>query len=69
MKHSRTSSLNLPIDIQFELLPPEMGLPPQVEITSVTVKTSRRGRKIQLLPLLDEAEIMQLEDEIMEDAQ
>lgn len=67
MTNSKSSWLSLPVDIKYEVLPAEHGLPAQVDVLAVTVKTSRRGRKIQLLHLLDEAEVMQLEDEIMED--
>ena len=60
-------TLNLPIEVKFERLPEEDGVPEQIDITSVLVGVcgkNKKTRKVELLFTLDESEIMQLEDEI-----
>lgn len=66
----KSSSLPLPISVEYAVLPAEHGLPEQIEITSVTLDvmgTSGKTRRIELLHSLDESTILQLEDEIEEE--
>jgi hypothetical protein len=60
--------LTLPINVEYENLEEDIqnGLPKQVDLVSVTFtlagKTGRK-RKIDILQLLDESEVLALEDE------
>jgi hypothetical protein len=69
MKGTLTTSLTYPIEVSYELLPAEHGLPEQIDVTDVTItvvgKTGRK-RKVSLLNSLGESEIFLLEDEIQE---
>tara|TARA_R100000988_G_C3947604_1_gene139425 strand:- start:386 stop:568 length:183 start_codon:yes stop_codon:yes gene_type:complete len=59
----------LPIEVKYEVLPAEHGLPLQIDILSIKVEVmsnKKRKRKVELLHTLNESEIMQLEDEISE---
>ena len=65
------TNLQLSVDIAFEVLPAENGLPSQIEITAVyldaTSKKSKSGKgRIDILRSLSESEIINLEDEIAE---
>ena len=70
MKNTLKTSLTLtlPISVEYENLEadPENGLPEQVDLLAVTFtlagKTGRK-RKIDILQLLDESEVLALEDE------
>tara|TARA_R110001583_G_scaffold19829_8_gene77043 strand:+ start:779 stop:1021 length:243 start_codon:yes stop_codon:yes gene_type:complete len=73
MKNILKTSLTLtfPVDVEYETLAeePQHGLPEQTDLLSVTFvlkgKTGRK-RKIDVLQLLDESEVINLEDEINE---
>ena len=61
-----TTYIQLEVDIDYEIEPPEFGLPEQVEIHSVTVAGAHGpGRKQNLLRYLNESERINLEDEIL----
>jgi hypothetical protein len=65
------STIQLSIDIDFEVLPAEDGLPSQIEIKAVyldaTSKKSKSGKgRIDILRALNESEVLLLEDEIAE---
>jgi hypothetical protein len=69
MKNIQGSFWTLPIEVQYEVLPAEHGLPEQIDILSIKVEVmsnKKRKRKVELLHTLNESEIMQLEDEISE---
>jgi len=57
----------LPIEVEYEKLKEEYGLPEQIDLTAVNLtlagKTGRK-RKVDILQLLNETEVMDLEDEI-----
>jgi hypothetical protein len=59
--------LTLPIEVEYEKLKEEYGLPEQIDLTTVNLtlagKTGRK-RKVDILQLLTETEVMDLEDEI-----
>ena len=58
--------LTLDVDVEYDMLPAEIGLPEQVDITAVNLTVVGKGgrrRKINLVDSLDESEIMRLEDE------
>jgi len=61
-------TLTLPISVEYETFEEDLenGLPEQVDLVSVTFtlagKTGRK-RKIDILQLLDESEVIALEDE------
>lgn len=61
-------TLTLPISVEYETFEEDLenGLPEQVDLMSVTFtlagKTGRK-RKIDILQLLDESEVIALEDE------
>jgi len=38
MKNTLTSSLSLPVEVVYEILPAEFGLPEQVDIVAVNIK-------------------------------
>lgn len=68
-KHS--TFLELPVEVIYEILPGmtrdgEPWLPEQVDIKKVILKRKKRGRKIDLLPLLEESTVLNIEDEISE---
>jgi len=69
MKGTLTTSLTCPIEVSYEVLPAEHGLPEQIDVTDVTMivvgKTGRK-RKVSLLNSLSESEIFLIEDEIQE---
>ena len=69
MSGTLITSLTFPIEVSYEVLPAEQGLPEQIDITDVTIevvgKTGRK-RKVSLLNALTESEIFLLEDEIQE---
>ncbi len=60
-------TLTLPIEVEYEKLKEEYGLPEQIDLTTVNItlagKTGRK-RKVDILQLLTETEVMDLEDEI-----
>ena len=63
-----TTYIQLEVDIDYEIDPPEFGLPEQVDIQSVTVTgVHGSGRKQNLLRYLNESERINLEDEILGD--
>jgi hypothetical protein len=66
MKNTVSSSLTLPVEVVYEILPAEFGLPEQVDIVAVNITVrgpSGRKRKVDVLAMLDEAEVFRLEDE------
>lgn len=66
MKNTLVSSLNLPVEVIYEILPAEFGLPEQVDIVAVNIKVrgpTGRKRTVDVLSMLDEAEVFRLEDE------
>lgn len=69
MKNIQKTSLTLtlPIEVEYEKLKEEYGLPEQIDLTTVNLtlagKTGRK-RKVDILQLLTETEVMDLEDEI-----
>ena len=61
-----TTSIQLEIEVSYEIEPPEFGLPEQVEILSVTPSGAHGpGRKQNLLRYINESEIISIEDEIL----
>ena len=70
-KSTLSTSLDLPIEITYTLLPAEHGLPVQADITSVTIDvkgSSGKRRQIELLPSLTESEVLLLEDMVFDSA-
>jgi hypothetical protein len=68
-KTKLSTSLTLPIELTYTLLPAEHGLPMQVDILSAYIEVKGKQdkpRKIQLLSTLDESEILQLEDMVFD---
>ena len=66
MKNTLVSSLNLPVEVIYEILPAEFGLPEQVDIVAVNIAVrgpTGRKRKVDVLSMLDEAEVFRFEDE------
>ncbi len=66
MKSTLNSSLNLPVEVIYEILPAEFGLPEQVDIVAVNIKVrgpTGRKRTVDVLSMLDEAEVFRFEDE------
>ena len=58
--------IQLEVDIDYEIDPPEFGLPEQVDIQSVTVTGAHgSGRKQNLLKYINESDRISLEDEIL----
>jgi len=58
--------LTLDVEVQYDMLPAEFGLPEQVDITAVNLMVVGKGgrrRKVNLVDSLEESEIMRLEDE------
>jgi len=60
-------TLTLPIEVEYEKLKEEYGLPEQIDLTTVNLtlagKTGRK-RKVDILQLLTETEVMDLEDQV-----
>ncbi len=68
-KSTLSTSLDLPIEITYTVLPAEHGLPEQADITSVTIDvkgSSGKRRQIELLSSLTESEILLLEDMVLD---
>ena len=68
-KSTLSTSLDLPIEITYTLLPAEHGLPEQADITSVTIDvkgSSGKRRQIELLSSLTESEVLLLEDMVLD---
>lgn len=67
MKPILSTSINLPIDVEYQILPAEHGLPQQADLLSVKllVKNKSSTRMIELLHTLDESEVVMLEDEVL----
>ena len=66
MTKTYQTSLTLDVEVEYETLPAELGLPEQVDITAVNLMVVGKGgrrRKVNLLDSLDESEIMRLEDD------
>ncbi len=72
--HKRELPLQLLFDttVEYEILPAEDGLPEQLEITAIHIHTlhplRKTRRKLNVLHALSEGEIINLEDQLMEDA-
>ena len=65
-----TTYIQLEVDIDYEIDPPEFGLPEQVDIQSVTVAGAHGpGRKQNLLRYINESDRISLEDEILGESQ
>jgi hypothetical protein len=61
-----TTYIQLEVDIDYEIDPPEFGLPEQVDMRRVTVTTAHgSGRKQNLLRYINESDRISLEDEIL----
>lgn len=68
-KSTLSTSLDLPIEITYTVLPAEHGIPEQADITSVTIDvkgSSGKRRQIELLSTLTESEILLLEDMVID---
>ncbi len=66
MTKAYLTSLTLDVEVQYETLPAEHGLPEQIDITAVNLMVVGKGgrrRKVNLVDSLDESEIMRLEDD------
>lgn len=60
------TSLTLDVEVEYEMLPAEHGLPEQVDLTAITLMVVGKGgrrRKVNLVDTLEESEIMRIEDE------
>lgn len=60
-------TLTLPIEVEYEKLKEEYGLPEQIDLTTVNLKLAGktgRKRKVDILQLLTETEVMDLEDQV-----
>jgi hypothetical protein len=70
-KTKLNTSLTFQISVSYTILPAdEQGFPAQIDVTEVYIEVAGRRdkmRKVHLLDTLSEAELMQIEDEIMED--
>jgi hypothetical protein len=70
MKNTLTTSLTLTFDVEVKYqtleAEPEHGLPEQIDLTSVsfTMQGKSRKRKVDILQILSEQEVLSLEDEI-----
>jgi hypothetical protein len=62
------TQLLLDVEVGYDVLPAQEGLPTQVDITYVNVLTQSKGkiRKVNVLNALDESALVNLEDEILE---
>lgn len=59
----------LPIEVTYDRLPAELGLPEQIDITSIVLEVVGVGgkkRRVELLHTFDESQIIELEDKINE---
>ena len=68
-KNTLSTSLDLPIEVTYTVLPAEHGIPEQADITSVTIDvkgSSGKRRQIELLSTLTESEILLLEDMVLD---
>lgn len=68
-KNTLSTSLDLPIEVTYTVLPAEHGIPEQADITSVTIDVmgaSGKRRQIELLSSLTESEILLLEDMVLD---
>ncbi len=68
-KSTLSTSLDLPIEITYTVLPAEHGIPEQADITSVTIDvkgSSGKRRQIELLSSLTESEVLLLEDMVLD---
>jgi len=66
MTKTLPTCLTLDVDVEYETLPAEHGLPEQVDIIAVNLTVTGKGgrkRKVDLLDSLSESEIMRIEDE------
>jgi len=62
--------LTLDVEVKYQTLgaEPEHGLPEQIDLTAVsfTMQGKSRKRKVDILQILSEQEVLSLEDEIEE---
>ena len=72
MKNILKTSLTLTLDVEVKYktlgAEPEHGLPEQIDLTAVsfTMQGKSRKRKVDILQILTEQEVLSLEDEIEE---
>ena len=72
MKNMLKTSLTLTLDVEVKYqtlgAEPEHGLPEQIDLTAVsfTMQGKSRKRKVDILQILSEQEVLSLEDEIEE---
>ena len=72
MKNILKTSLTLTLDVEVKYqtlgAEPEHGLPEQIDLTAVsfTMQGKSRKRKVDILQILSEQEVLSLEDEIEE---
>ena len=63
-------TLTLDVEVKYQTLgaEPQHGLPEQIDLTSVsfTMQGKSRKRKVDILQILSEQEVLSLEDEIEE---
>jgi hypothetical protein len=63
-------TLTLDVEVKYQTLgaEPEHGLPEQIDLTAVsfTMQGKSRKRKVDILQILSEQEVLSLEDEIEE---
>jgi hypothetical protein len=61
--------MEVEVAVHYDMLPPEEGLPQQVDITEAIVETinhvTGKTRKVNILNAFSQAEIINLEDEIL----
>ena len=60
-------TLTLPVEVEYEKLKEEHGLPEQIDLIAVNITLvgkTRRKRKVDILQLLNETEVIDLEDDI-----
>ena len=73
MSRVHKTVLPLEVDVEYQEMPAdeEFDLPPQVEVTGIFVRPSEEGglrlRRANILYSLSEAEVINLEDEILGD--
>jgi len=70
IKHS--TYLVLPVEVLYEILPAVMKdgdpwIPEQIDIQKVILSRKQRGKKINVVSMLDEGMLLALEDEIEEE--
>jgi hypothetical protein len=70
IKHS--TYLLLPVEVLYEILPAVMKdgdpwIPEQIDIQKVILNRKQRGKKINVVSMLDEGMLLALEDEIEEE--